>query len=333
MREIILISNDKIFLSKKKLSTSNNDTINIIEAIQNSFNILLLSNNSKNKKNFALNIKNKITKINFKLLFSLKNKKLKIFMISITPRNLFFFILIKFFTKSNKGYVYLRSNGHKEYASKIGLIGSFIYSIMLKYIENSLKVISVSKKIISKKIKFLITPSELDQIWFSKSKSAKLDFPRLLYIGRIKKEKGIYSLLNLTKNFDFKFKLSIVGGINSKISKNKNINFLNEVTEKKKLIKLYDSHNIFVLPSYTEGAPKVILESLARKRPVIIFKNIKHTKLDYKGIFVCDRNVLCLKKKINFIINNFKKIKNDMEKNILPTKKNFQKELLNILNV
>ncbi len=298
MREIILISNDKIFLSKKKLSTNNNDTINIIDAIQNSFNILLVSNNSKNKKNFDLNIKNKITKINFKLLLSLKNKKLKIFMISITPRNLFFFFLIKFFTKNNKGYVYLRSNGHKEYASKIGLIGFFIYSIMLKYIENSLKVVSVSKEIISQKIKFLITPSELDQVWFNKPKSAKLDFPRLLYIGRIKKEKGIYSLLNLIQNFDFKFKLSIVGGANFKISKNKNINFLNEVTDKKKLIKLYDSHNIFVLPSYTEGAPKVILESLARKRPVIIFKNIKHTKLNYKGIFVCDRNALSLKKKL-----------------------------------
>ena len=47
-------------------------------------------------------------------------------MISITPRNLFFFSY-KIFTKNNKGYVYLRSNGHKEYASKIGLIG-FLYT-------------------------------------------------------------------------------------------------------------------------------------------------------------------------------------------------------------
>ena len=66
--------------------------------------------------------------------------------------------------------------------------------------------------------------------------------------------------------------------INSNKSKNKNIKFLNEVAEKKRLIKLYDSHNIFILPSYTEGAPKVILESLARKRPVIVFRNIKHVK-------------------------------------------------------
>ena len=30
-------------------------------------------------------------------------------------------------------------------------------------------------------MKFLITPSELDQIWFNKLQKAKLDFPRLLY--------------------------------------------------------------------------------------------------------------------------------------------------------
>ena len=181
-------------------------------------------------------------------------------------------------------------------------------------------------------MKFLITRSELDQMWFNKLKKAKLDFPRLLYIGRIKKEKGIYSLLNLTKDFDFKFKLSIVGGINSNMSKNKNIKFLNEVAEKKRLIKLYDSHNIFILPSYTEGAPKVILESLARKRPVIIFKEIKHVKLNFKGIFVCDRNIFSLEKNIKFIIKNYNKIQLEMTKNNLPTKKNFQKQLLKIIN-
>ena len=100
-------------------------------------------------------------------------------------------------------------------------------------------------------MKFLITRSELDQMWFNKLKKAKLDFLGLLYISRIKKEKGIYSLLNLTKDFNFKFKLSIVGGINSNMPKDK----------------------------------------------------------------------------------NFEIIKNDMNKNILPTKKSFQKELLNILNV
>ena len=44
----------------------------------------------------------------------------------------------------------------------------------------------------------------------------------------------------------------------------KNIEFINELSNQK-IINLYDNHNIFILPSYTEGSPKVILESLARK--------------------------------------------------------------------
>ena len=42
------------------------------------------------------------------------------------------------------------------------------------------------------------------------------------------------------------------------------------------LIKFYDDHNIFILPSFTEGHPMALLEALARSRPVIIFDEIKH---------------------------------------------------------
>ena len=35
---------------------------------------------------------------------------------------------------------------------------------------------------------------------------------------------------------------------------------------------------IYLYSSFTEGAPKVILESLARLRPVIVFDEIKHVK-------------------------------------------------------
>ena len=62
------------------------------------------------------------------------------------------------------------------------------------------------------------------------------------------------------------------------ISQNKNIKYLRQLNSTKKIIKCYDGCNIFVLPSFTEGAPKVILESLARLRPVIVFDEIKHVK-------------------------------------------------------
>ena len=52
--------------------------------------------------------------------------------------------------------------------------------------------------------------------------------------------------------------------------------------QKLKLIKYYDDHNIFILPSFTEGYPMVLLESLARRRPVIVFEDIKHVVGDKK---------------------------------------------------
>ena len=58
-----------------------------------------------------------------------------------------------------------------------------------------------------------------------------------------------------------------------------------------KLIKLYDSARIFILPSFTEGYPKVVSESLARFKPIIIFKEIEHIVNRRKGIFVCKREI------------------------------------------
>lgn len=332
MKKIIVISNDKIFLNKNNLSTKYNDTINILSALQKCFDIYLISNINKIKNNFSLNTKKKIKRFNFKYFFRWKQKKIKLLMISATPRNLFFFILIKSFFKNLDGYLYLRSDGYQEYESKIGKIGYLIYGLMLKYLEQNLKIISVSKYIKCSTKKHLITPSELDNLWFKNIRKADLNVPKLLYLGRYRKEKGIYSLVNLFEKINLNYKLTLAGD-NKSISKHSSkISVINEVTSYKKLLNLYDKHNIFILPSFTEGAPKVILESLARKRPVIIFKEIQHVKLNYKGIFVCERKISNLKKCINYIMKNYKKIQSEMTQNKLQNRNNFQNQLLRILN-
>jgi glycosyltransferase involved in cell wall biosynthesis len=89
------------------------------------------------------------------------------------------------------------------------------------------------------------------------------------------------------------------------------------------LIKFYDEHNIFILPSYTEGHPMVLLEALSRLRPVIIFKDIEHVIGDKKGIFVADRNFNSFLDQINFIKKNYRTIQQEMKKNKLPTKEEF----------
>ena len=98
------------------------------------------------------------------------------------------------------------------------------------------------------------------------------------------------------------------------------------------IIKFYDDSNIFILPSFTEAHPQVLDESLVRKRPVLVFNEIDHVKRDRYGVFVSERSTDSLKKNLEYIINNYKKIQIDMEKNILPTKKQFLNKLNEILN-
>ena len=78
--------------------------------------------------------------------------------------------------------------------------------------------------------------------------------------------------------------LTIVGAGERKFNKinQSNIKIFPTQSNKTKLIKYYDDHNIFILPSFTEGHPMVLLESLARRRPVVIFDEIKHVIGDKK---------------------------------------------------
>ena len=85
------------------------------------------------------------------------------------------------------------------------------------------------------------------------------------------------------------------------------------------------------MPSFTEAHPKVIDESLARARPVIIFEEIKHVIQNKKGVFVSERNFKSLLETINFIIKNYSAIQKDMISNQLPTKKEFILQMSNIL--
>ena len=330
-KKILIISNDSLYIKKNIVSSDYNDTVNIIESIINKQNTFIYSRTSIYVKNFYI----KSRRYNFKkfsFLDLINKKNFKIFMISITPFNFFSFIVAKTFNKKINGYVYLRSDGIKEYHYKYGYIGKLIYFLMLKIITSFLKTVSVSNNIsnIPKKT-YLVNPSEITNDWLKNRKKPKLDKPRLLYLGRFKKEKGIHSLIKLINLMSDKLELKIVGIKKKSKLFNQRIKFYSETNSEKKIINYYDSCNIFILPSYTEGAPKVILESLSRLRPVIVFEEIEHVKRNFYGIFVCKRNSLDLKKKINFIMNNYFQISENIRKNRIATKKEFQKKLSKII--
>ena len=76
----------------------------------------------------------------------------------------------------------------------------------------------------------------------------------------------------------------------------------------------------------------VLLEALARRRPVIIFEDIKHVIGDKKGIFVAKRNYLNFFGTLNQIKKNYKKIQKEMMKNKLPTNKEFIEDFVKAID-
>ena len=75
----------------------------------------------------------------------------------------------------------------------------------------------------------------------------------------------------------------------------------------------------------------IILESLSRFRPIIVFKDIEHVVENRKGIFVSNRDYSSLSETIKHIINNYDSIQESMKLNKLPDNDTFINELKEIL--
>ena len=101
------------------------------------------------------------------------------------------------------------------------------------------------------------------------------------------------------------FELSILGKPNVLELSSKKINYLGYENNPDRLRKIYDNHNIFILPSFTEAHPQTVDESLVRLRPVILFEDISHIIQNRDGVFVSKRDVNSLTQTINFVMKNY----------------------------
>jgi glycosyltransferase involved in cell wall biosynthesis len=207
----------------------------------------------------------------------------------------------------------------------------FIYSIMFYIMTRKCKIISCQKNLSKGRTFFYLKPSEINSIWLKKK---KINLPKkkikLLYVGRLRAEKGIYFLLDLFSGLKNNLEYSFTAVVDKKIKfiKNNNIKFLDFFDNTNDLIDQYDRCDIFILPSYTEAQPKVLDEALARYKPVILFNEIRHVIENRKGVFAINRDLNELLLTINFIKKNYIKIVNNISKNVLPTKIEFIKSLI-----
>ena len=327
MKKLFIISNESISLQGGKFYCDNIDLKSTPEGLNKKFEVNLFGRTSKKKRSHEIKIKKiKIFNNIFSYISSMirdsKNQEVKYLIISISPYTFAISLLIKLL--GSKPIVYLRSDGYGEYKAILGKIGPIIYHFMFSITAAISNLISCRNYILKGKKGKIINPSQIDSTWLRKSKSLEIKNFKLLYVGRIRVEKGIYSLASLIKN-KRNISLTIVGaekGESYKINQS-NVKILPTQNNKNKLIKYYDDHSILILPSFTEGHPMVFLEALARRRPVVIFDEIKHVIGDKKGIFTSKRNFLNLLGTLNNIKKNYKKIQKDIKKNKLPTNKDF----------
>jgi len=145
----------------------------------------------------------------------------------------------------------------------------------------------------------------------------------IVFISRLVPEKGCHYLIDAYKNIKTEKKLVIVGGsshsdkyvekIKNMASMDKRIIFTGNVYGKE-LNELFSNAYIFVLPSELEGLPIVILEALSFGKCVLasdISENmevIAPNGTDEYGFSFKTKNVMDLKQKLEFLINNPDKV-------------------------
>jgi len=333
-KALVIIGNEKIFKAGNDFYCNHPDTSSLPDGLSDYNQVQYIARSSDEKKGEKLNLKNinsasNIFKFIYFILKTLKSKNFNYLLNSITPYTFFAFLILFLFRK--RIFVYLRSSGHEEYKHILGSWSIWIYHIMYLIVTTGSNVIVCQERLFKKKC-HLVFPSKINSQWLTNQANVSLSEIKLLYVGRMNPEKGIFEFLKMFENMDSNIKLSIVSKLqNSKIN-NKNIKIIDLVFEPLSLIKIYDEHNIVILPSFTEGHPQVVDEALARKRPVIIFEDIDHIVKDKIGIFVAKRNISSFLQTTKYIMQNYHKIQENIGNNKLPTRENFLKEMSNILS-
>ncbi len=344
MDNLVVLNNEKISKDGNGFYCRNFNFKILPEGLNKFFNVQYIARKSKTNEHHELNLQNvkiasNIIQFIYYVFSTFKDKNTKYYIITINPYTFLAFLFLALFRK--KIFVYLISSGYEEWKYILGSWSIWIYHIMYSLVTSKATVIALHERLYQKKDGYVIESSTLNEEWLQNLKKPSLNKIKFLNVSRVNPEKGIFEFLEMFKQLKIDAEISVIGKIKnlalqnkfqSIIQDNKNINFPGYISNRKALIELYDNHNILILPSYTEGQPYVIDESLARRRPVIIFEDIKHVIKGRKGIFVSERNVESLTKTINFIMNNYYDVQKEIEQNKFPLEKDMFKQIANIIN-
>jgi len=185
------------------------------------------------------------------------------------------------------------------------------------------KIIAISTKsknslqkivIFSKKITLIYNPYLEKILKIKKVKKNKFNNFNILSIGRLTKQKNFPLLLNAIINLSNKFNkinLLIIGDGHQKkslINKTKYYKNIRIINWQKKLNNYYLNSDLFILPSYYEGLPNVLIDAMNYEIPIISTDCSGASDILQKnsgGFIIPINNQKELEKKIIFIMKNY----------------------------
>ena len=210
----------------------------------------------------------------------------------------YFWIYLFKYSKENKVIVYLRANevsniniGSKSVRNVIVSIGGrWAFFILKKYYRN-IPILAAGKELYHvgrgfSDTVFEVSPSVISiSDSYEKTRNLNMHSFNILYVGRLSKVKGIEILINsyamLSQAVPDVY-LRIVGEDNQggeyrkklermcdNLSISEKVFFYGRVNFGSDLIDIYKKSDIFVLPSYSEGRPKVIYEAMLTSNVVV----------------------------------------------------------------
>ena len=191
------------FFKMKNFFCDNIDLKSSPEGLNKKFEVNLFGRKSSKKRSHEIKLKklkifSNIFSYLAEVIRSTKIENTKFLVISISPYTFLICLFLRLYGKTP--IVYLRSDGYGEYKAILGSLGILIYHLMFSFTSLISNLISCRNYILRGKKGKVVSPSQLDSVWLKKPKNQEIKTFKLLYVGRIRVEKGIYSLASLIKN-------------------------------------------------------------------------------------------------------------------------------------
>ncbi|MCD6458500.1 MAG: glycosyltransferase family 4 protein [Thermoproteales archaeon] len=170
----------------------------------------------------------------------------------------------------------------------------------------------IIKKYGIKPDKVIVIPNWVDTELFKPIKNVKKERGKVIFVGRLEKQKNVLSLIEAVKNLD-DVKLYIYGKgslekqIKEKIWKEKITNvYLRGIIKNELLPYELNTAEIFILPSLYEGHPKALLEAMACGLPVIgsNVEGIRDLIKEGETGLLCSTTPESIREKIIYLLNN-----------------------------